>query len=203
LPSPPVNRRWKILVIGKEDLRRKLRRKRKSLSPQEREEASEAIRLRLRNLIERFGFRRVLLFYPIDGEPDLTPLFDFFISSGELFLPKVVDDELLVCRLREGSGLVKGAYGIMEPEPCDSCDVSDLELVAVPGIAFDREGYRLGFGKGFYDRLLQNSTQLKVGVLFSFQLLDFIPRDPWDVPMDVLITERDTLYTKGGMLWKA
>ncbi len=191
------------MVISKEELRRKLREKRKSLESTEARRLSEDIANKLRELIKRTGARKVLLYSPVDGEPDISSLFPEIISEGKLLLPKVTGRNIIVCEIKDTSELKRGAFGILEPSECRSVDISEVELAAVPGIAFDREGYRLGFGKGFYDRLLQNSRAFKVGILYSFQLIDFIPRDPWDVPMDILITERETLDTKGGLLWKA
>ncbi len=189
------------MVAGKEELRKKLRDKRKALYKGLREEYSEKINARLRGIIS--NFRKILLFFPTDGEPNLVPLIEELLGQREIYLPKIEGNRLSACRLTDMSLLKRGKYGIMEPEPCERVNPRDLELVVVPGIAFDRQGYRLGFGKGFYDKFLSNTVALKVGVLYSFQLVEFVPRDTWDIPMDVLITEEGTLYIKGGKLWKS
>ncbi len=189
------------MVLSKKELRTKLRKKRNSLERDRVQELSQPIRERLLHLSH--NFHRIMLFYPTDGEPDVRPLFDELISSGkELFLPKVVGERIQACRVENPSWLSGGRFGIPEPEPCVPSQPKDIDMVAVPGVAFDREGYRLGFGKGYYDRFLSQTEALKVGVLYSFQLVDFVPREPWDVPMDILITERETIHTQGGKSWK-
>ena len=69
-------------------------------------------------------------------------------------------------------------------------DPSEIELIIVPAVAFDRNGNRLGRGKGFYDRLLQTTSATKIGVGYDFQLIEEIPAEPHDIPMDMVITQK-------------
>lgn len=94
--------------------------------------------------------------------------------------------------------LSEGAYGLMEPEPEKCRSVSDFEncLCLVPGLAFDREGYRLGFGKGYYDRFLVDSKALTVSLCYAKCVYDQLPRGFYDRPVDILITEKYTLDTR-------
>ena len=84
-----------------------------------------------------------------------------------------------------------------EPRQCgDRADRGSrprLDLIIVPAVAFDRRGNRLGRGKGFYDRLLQKAKCPKIGIAYHFQLLDEIPAEPHDIPMDKIITEQGIL----------
>ena len=83
-----------------------------------------------------------------------------------------------------------GTFGILEP--CHNLPIMDLQnidLILIPAVACDRQGYRLGYGGGFYDRWLPNSTGLKVGIIFEQFYLDELPRDIWDVPLDAIVTE--------------
>ena len=91
----------------------------------------------------------------------------------------------------------KNSYGIWEPKPETSQKISLDQCVGVlvPGVAFDRLGHRLGYGKGFYDRSLKDFKGLKVGVCFSVQLVDEnIPFDDLDVGMDILVTDKEILH---------
>lgn len=97
--------------------------------------------------------------------------------------------------------LIPGKMGILEPKPeivatqGRHVEAREVGLYLVPGVAFDRFGYRLGYGKGFYDRLLAqvNPSATKVGLCFSAQVVDSIPRFEHDIPVDVLVTEEQAL----------
>jgi 5-formyltetrahydrofolate cyclo-ligase len=88
--------------------------------------------------------------------------------------------------------LAEGSYGILEPRPdlIEPFDVEKIDLVLVPGLAFDPDGFRLGRGAGYYDRFLKTlpPRTLKVGVAFDFQIVDQVPRQAWDQPVHVLVT---------------
>jgi len=112
------------------------------------------------------------------------------LSRGSrLVLPKVAGEELELLYVEDLSSLERGAYGIPEPSGGQKASPEEIEFAAVPGVAFDREGYRLGFGKGYYDRLLKKISAPKVGVAYSFQVIDYVPRDEWDEPVDLIVTE--------------
>lgn len=86
-------------------------------------------------------------------------------------------------------GLAKGPFNILEPvETSPPLDVNQLDLILVPGVAFDLNGRRLGRGRGFYDRLLAEASTVKCGVAFDFQIKDEIPVEPHDVPVDYILT---------------
>jgi 5-formyltetrahydrofolate cyclo-ligase len=82
-----------------------------------------------------------------------------------------------------------GAFGIVEPlYHLPLMDLENIDLILIPAIACDRQGYRLGYGGGFYDRWLPNSRGIKAGVIFDEFYLENIPRDIWDVPLEVIIS---------------
>ena len=84
----------------------------------------------------------------------------------------------------------KGAFGIWEPKPDGEEAVEGaIDLIIVPGVAFDRQCHRLGRGRGFYDRLLSSLDVPKVGICFDFQLVPSVPVESFDYPMDHVVTE--------------
>ena len=141
----------------------------------------------------------VLLFSPLESEPDITPLFDL-LADKVMLLPSVEGDELVLKKL--GKSMVKGAYGILEPEGSETfTELEKIDVVIVPGVAFTPEGGRLGRGKGYYDRFLHKlasaqgcktdkkvKTTTLIGVCFPCQLVESLPLDPWDIPMDKVIS---------------
>ncbi|MDQ7038507.1 MAG: 5-formyltetrahydrofolate cyclo-ligase [Aquificota bacterium] len=181
------------MTITKEDLRRRILRKRIYQDPAEKERKDEIIRSRLFSLPEFTRAKSVLLYYPVKGEPDLRPLFTEVLKNGTLLLPKVRGGELALVKVKDPNRLRAGAFGIPEPEEGEEADPEEVELAVVPGVVFDRMCFRIGFGKGFYDRLLTRIRAPKVGVAYSFQVVQEVPRDPWDVPLDSVLTEEELI----------
>ena len=90
-----------------------------------------------------------------------------------------------------------GAFSIPEPQDADVFDASEIDLVIVPALAYDRHGTRLGFGRGCYDGFLPRTRAVKVGLCYAFQLADSLPADTHDVPVDYILTEKDLFRVKG------
>ncbi len=131
--------------------------------------------------------RTVLLYHALPDEPDLQALLDeAFLSGRQVLLPVVVGDDLVLKRYEGRESLREGAFHILEPQGEDFPfeQYHQIDLALIPGMAFDREGHRLGRGRGYYDRLLPRIPQAHtLGVCFPFQLLDAIPSEPHDIPV--------------------
>jgi 5-formyltetrahydrofolate cyclo-ligase len=93
-------------------------------------------------------------------------------------------------------GFQKNSLGFYEPQARDFIDLKKLDGMIVPAVAFDREGFRLGQGLGFYDRVLQGYQGLRVGITFTELLQKDLPRDSWDEPVDVVITESEEVWVR-------
>lgn len=136
----------------------------------------------------------VQIFLPFGSEPDTEPLLHELFKAGHRpLLPSLSPPEGLILReWRPGLLLRSGPFGIREPADGLPVDPGDVDLFFVPGVGFDPLGHRLGYGKGYFDRLLSKSSVrgLKVGLAFSAQVLSTIPATPHDVPMDFLLTEK-------------
>lgn len=146
----------------------------------------------------------VLAYMPVQGEVDVRPLLDELWARGaRVLLPRCRPGEPgamdLACPACAGD-IRPGAYGIPEPDP-DACPAEPEarpDLVLVPGVAFDRKGMRLGFGAGYYDRLLAGpgmAEALWAAPAYGFQVVQALPRDPWDKPVHCVITEDETIWT--------
>lgn len=135
--------------------------------------------------------KTVLLYHSLPDEVDIHDFIRKWCEKKRILLPVVTGDEL---KLRTYSGpgnLAIGAYGIEEPTGEFFTDYSAIDLIVVPGVAFDRKGNRLGRGKGYYDRLLpQIPSAYKAGICFSFQIVEEIPAEPFDICMDEVITSK-------------
>ena len=132
----------------------------------------------------------VLLYSALPDEVPTQPLLNRLSTEGKtVLLPRVVSDTDMELRRYTGSNdLEQGAYGIMEPTGELFIDYDNIDVAVVPGMAFDREGHRLGRGKGYYDRFLTRLPHTyKIGVCFPFQLVDHVPADAHDILMDEVI----------------
>ena len=133
--------------------------------------------------------QNILLYSAFAGEPD-PALVQPLLPRAHFFLPKVAGTELQVFPIE--SQLVSHRYGFLEPAGGGTAfDPTSLEAVVVPALAFDRTGHRLGYGKGFYDRFLPrlNPEAIKVGLVASQLIFEQLPIDPWDQPVDLLVSE--------------
>ena len=140
----------------------------------------------------------VLLFYPVKNEPDLRPLAEHLLSLGtQVAFPISIKESLtldfrLISSLNE---LKRGAYGI--PEPAASCpSPADLAgaVCITPALALDMHGYRLGYGKGYYDRFLQSHPNVhSIGVAYRDFIAKELPHNEHDIPLDLIITEKGAI----------
>ncbi len=130
----------------------------------------------------------ILLYHALPDEPSTDSLLECArIEGRRVLLPVVVGDDLQL-RLYEGKeSLRMGAFHILEPtsDVFSLSRYAEVDLALVPGVAFDTQGYRLGRGRGYYDRLLPRLPRAyKLGVCFPFQCFGVLPHEPHDVPMD-------------------
>ena len=139
------------------------------------------------------GFTKLAFYMAKGKEVSLsTAIGKSFVNGKKVYLPKTWPRErrLTFHRVYSFSDLVPGPFGLLEPNPKnEEADLGSLEVMFIPGLAFDVKGYRLGYGGGFYDRVLRETSALKVGVCYSFQLVESLPVEPHDVPVDLILTE--------------
>lgn len=146
---------------------------------------------RLSELPSARAARRILGYYPLGSEVDVTDYLREACALGRtVALPRVEGDALVLHRWEPWDELTVGLHGQHEPlETSPLVDADDIDLVLVPGVGFDEEGHRLGFGRGFYDRLLQGfARERRVGVAFDAQVVARLSPEPHDVPMGWVVT---------------
>lgn len=180
----------------KKEIRRQIRQLKASVIPQSGKQLSMAIQERLLQMDEVSAAGTILLYYNLPDEVATTYLLEKLSSrtGGEkrIILPVVDGENLLLKEYRPG--LISGGYcNIMEPEGDECIPAGEIELAIIPGVAFDAGCNRLGRGKGFYDRLLPQLRCRTIGLAYSFQIVDEIPCEPFDKPLDMVLTE-NALY---------
>ena len=184
---------------SKRELRAAMRTTLAGLSPTTVEEASGAIASTLMDLPEWRSAGSVALFVPLPREPDLRGAIDAAVAAGKVvLLPRSVASppavELVAIQGGWRQSLRPDELGVPAP-PGPAIDPSTVDLLVVPGLAFDPIGGRIGRGGGFYDRLLEQvgSRPLRVGVCLDAQVVPAVPRESHDASVDLVVTERRTL----------
>lgn len=179
----------RLLVEQKRALRRTLRQWRRSLGPTDVARWSALICESVAQLPEWQSARVPLLYHALPGEVDLRVLAS--VAAGRRLVWPVVAGRDRPLLLRAGTPTVAGRLGILEPPPsAPEVAPETVDLVVVPGLAFDRMGRRLGQGGGFYDRTLALITAPRLAVCFSGQLVDHVPSTEQDLPMDLVVHEQ-------------
>lgn len=194
-------------MIDAAALRADARRARRALSSAARDAAQALIVERLLGLSELVGGptssgepASIALYLPTDGEVDLHGGIDTLRARGwQLLLPVIGDERrMALAPWRPDTRLTPNRFGVLEPSVEHGTTVApgDVHVVVLPCVAVDRAGHRLGFGAGYYDRALAPSADLplgqrplRVGVAFDVQLVGHIDAQPWDVPLDVVVTD--------------
>ncbi len=188
-------------IKEKDELRREARRWREGLTAEQRRSLNGKIRLYVTSLPDYRGAHRILFYAAFRNEVDTWSLMRAAAGREKMvYLPRThrKDRQMQPVPVQwEGekpANLHRGAYGICEP--CGRAeDPGRMDLVFVPGLVFDRQGYRIGFGGGYYDRFLAGlaADVPRVGLCYSGQLKDRVPRGDHDLPVDVVVTEQGVL----------
>lgn len=185
----------------KAGLRRELVARRAALSPEERRRQSRAVLDRLRSLPVARKAKIVAGYHPLPAEvDDLEFLLERVGHGVRVALPRVDGRELSLHDWHPGDPLERNQFQILEPlRGAPTVPYAAVHAVLVPGVAFDRAGHRMGYGQGFYDRLLRHvPLDARIGLAFDLQLVDKLPREPHDVPVGWILTPGETLHFTNG-----
>ena len=175
----------------KQEIREQIIKIRRGMEEEEWQAATDAI---AGKVIESDSFREATDLYcymDFDREAGTDRIMDEAWRLGkDIWLPKVSGGEMEFFLVKPSQKFVKGAFGILEPSGVSEMAKGTDGLAIVPGVAFDREKNRIGYGKGFYDRYLRKHPHLvKMGIAFDVQLVDKIPKEETDCGLDFVVTE--------------
>ena len=182
----------------KTQLRKEIRRRRANIGMRQRKQWDTLINQHLDELSRQTQIATVAAYLAFDGEPDLSPALANLSSNGvRLALPVIQDTPgkaiITFRHWEEGSELKPNRYGIDEPPGKEDIRVTEIDLVLIPLVGWDRSGARLGMGASFYDRLFQPFAELdkpvRMGVGYELQNVSSIPKEPWDVHLHSVLTE--------------
>lgn len=183
-------------VSEKAQIRAKMKELKSSMSDIQRHAESVKVFEKIESFPEFIAAKTVLVYWSM---PDELPTHNFIVKwskEKQMYLPVVKDGEMYIKPFSTKDNLVVGSYGIWEPDAQRELE-RQVDLVIVPGIAFDKQRNRLGRGKGYYDRYFINDKIKKIGVCFDIQLMDKIPVEQFDVKMDKVVTGSFTIGRNG------
>ena len=157
--------------------------------------ASQKIHNRLKQIEIFRNAKKIACYYPIGSEVLTQNIMQELLGDGkEISLPKVQEDDLIFRKITGLKDLEKGAFGIMEPK--DNCpEVNDIDVVLVPTVGITKNGFRLGYGHGFYDRFISKSNAKTISLTYSKQIVKSIPVSENDEKIDWVVTEDDSIET--------
>ncbi|MBI1935635.1 5-formyltetrahydrofolate cyclo-ligase [Candidatus Woesearchaeota archaeon] len=182
----------------KTEIKEPILHKRDSMAKGEILQKSNKIKENLFNLEEYKKSKTVMFFVSFNNEVDTHEIIKSALKNKTVVVPKVVHHEIEPSLIIDFDNLVpSGRFNIPEPIEIMKIANKNINMVLVPGIAFDKEGYRLGYGFGFYDKFLKKVPKaIKIGLAFDFQVVGNVPRESHDVPVDLVVTEEKIVKCK-------
>lgn len=176
----------------KDKIRKKVLDDRFAMALEDRKARSRAIEQRLFSLPEFEAASVILFFASFQSEVDTHFMIRRALAEGKrVVLPKVKGKELLLFEIRNfDDDVLPGSWGIPEPERGTRVSLKDIGLIVVPGAVFDERGNRIGYGGGYYDRMLPGYSGPTVALAYELQVLPSVPADDHDIPIKKIVTEK-------------
>ena len=175
----------------KNQLKESILEKRNSLSEEEILVKSSQIKNNLFNLSQYKKSKTIMFFVSFKNEVDTHEMVKEALRNKTIVVPKVAHHEIEPSVIIDFDNLITGKFGVLEPIETMNIANKNIDLILVPGIVFDENGHRIGYGSGFYDKFLAKVPKaIKIGLAFDFQVVDKIPREMHDVLVDMIVTEK-------------
>ncbi len=173
--------------MNKKELRTQIKALKKQHTKEQLLEQSEKILARLEQHPDFVKAEKIMLYSALPDEVQTQSFLDKWHLQKKIILPTVVGDDIIPVEYAQETTFAVGDFNILEPQ--NEPYTGDFDLIVVPGVAFDRRGNRIGRGRGYYDRFLNQHLEVKrIGICFDFQLVDEVPTEPFDIKMDEVIS---------------
>ena len=181
--------------MNKKEIRDKAKKERARLQPEQVQASSKSI---IHNLTQHQLWKSSLdiLFYAsFNNEVHTHDLIRESLKTKNVFLPKTQNGELKIFEITTWTDLARGNYNILEPHSssCTERHQKAFDLILVPGLAFDKQGHRIGYGKGYYDKFLATTQGATAGLAYDRQLCDELPTDTFDIALEYIFTETEII----------
>lgn len=173
--------------MKKEFLRKKYKEKRDNIK--NKVTKNNLIYQKVINNKDILSSKTLLIYISINSEVDTIKIINYFLYAKNIAVPKIIDNDMFFCYVTNLNDLTPGKYNI--PEPTNENIVTDFDnaICIVPGICYDKENYRIGYGKGYYDRFLSKNKIKTIGLCYKECMIEKIDNDKYDYKIDEVITE--------------
>lgn len=173
--------------MKKEFLRKKYKEKRDNIKNKVTKD--NLIYQKVINNKDILSSKTLLIYISINSEVDTTKIINYFLNTKNIAVPKIIDNDMFFCYVTNLNELTSGKYNI--PEPTNENIVTDFDnsICIVPGICYDKENYRVGYGKGYYDRFLSKNKIKTIGLCYKECMIEKIDNDKYDYKIDEVITD--------------
>lgn len=174
----------------KQEIRKQIRKQKEKYSPEQKKKKSQMIFKKIEELELFSSADIVMAYWSMDDEVYTHDFIQKYLGQKRIILPVVKGDVLILKEFKGITNMITGeSYGISEPDGEEFLEIQKIDIILVPGVAFDQTKNRLGRGKAYYDKLLKESNASKIGICFDFQMIDSVPVDEHDIKMDLVITD--------------
>lgn len=181
--------------MNKKEIRQEIRQLKNRLTDYKKIESANIVFEKIESSDFFIKAKNVLIYNSLPDELSTKSVISRWHRVKNIFLPRVNGDNLEILPY-DANLLEIGSFNIYEPMGENTYDISIIDMIIVPAIAYDRNGNRIGRGKGYYDRLLQKASALKIGVGYDFQLISHINSEPHDIPVDIIVTPNNFINLK-------
>ena len=173
--------------MKKEFLRKKYKEKRDNIKNKVTKD--NLIYQKVINNKDILSSKTLLIYISINSEVDTIKIINYFLYAKNIAVPKIIDNNMYFCYITNLNALTPGKYNI--PEPTNENIVTDFDnaICIVPGICYDKKNYRVGYGKGYYDRFLSKNKIKTIGLCYKECMIEKIDNDKYDYKIDEVITE--------------
>lgn len=173
--------------MKKEFLRKKYKEKRDNIKNKVTKD--NLIYQKVINNKDILSSKTLLIYISINSEVDTIKIINYFLYAKNIAVPKIIDNNMYFCYITNLNDLTSGKYNI--PEPTNENIVTDFDnaICIVPGICYDKENYRVGYGKGYYDRFLSKNKIKTIGLCYKECMIEKIDNDKYDYKIDEVITD--------------
>jgi 5-formyltetrahydrofolate cyclo-ligase len=173
--------------MDKKNLRKLIKAQVAMLTPEQKEQEANEVFSYIEQSPEFLHSTNIMFFSSLPDEIPTHHFIERWSSIKNVYLPRVTGDDIELIKYEPGS-LKKGSFNILEPTGDNIADPNILDIIIVPGVAYDRNGNRCGRGKGYYDRFLSHTVAATIAVCFDCQLVDNLPTEPHDIPVQHIVT---------------
>lgn len=178
--------------MEKDKIRNLIKTTRDSLTNEEIQKLSLEITKQIIQLIKDHSINDYFIYSSFNKEVNTSYLISYLLEKNKnIYLPKIQNNNLLAIKYDSNTEMNINKFGINEPEGTPS--YIDNFICIIPLLAVDKNGNRIGYGKGYYDRFLKNKNCLKIGICYDFQIITSIIPSKFDIPLDVIISEKQII----------